>query len=72
MGLEIYSFKNKERIMNWSITRVKQLIKEETDADIIMEETGIKRSPLQAIVALMNQRDQKFYTIKGLFKGDSV
>jgi len=72
MGLEIYSFKNKERIMNWSITRVKQLIKEETDADIIMEETGIKRSPLQAIVALMNQKDQKFYTIKGLFKGDSV
>ncbi len=54
--------------MNWSIARVKQLIKEETNADIIMEETGIKRSPLQAIVALMNQRDQKFYNIQGLFK----
>jgi hypothetical protein len=54
--------------MNWSIARVKQLIKEEADADIIMEETGIKRSPLQAIVALMNQRDQRFYNIQGLFK----
>jgi len=54
--------------MNWNMSRVKQLIKEEADADTIMAETGIKRSPLQAIVALMNQRDQKFYNIKGLFR----
>ena len=58
---------HKEKTMNWNMSRVKQLIKEEADADKIMEETGIKRSPLQTVVAMMNKKDQKFYDIKGLF-----
>lgn len=55
--------------MNWNLNRVKQLIRKELDAKTIMEDTGIKRSPLQAIVAVMNKQDSKFYNIKGLFEG---
>lgn len=55
--------------MNWNLNRVKQLIRKELDAKAIMEDTGIKRSPLQAIVAVMNKQDSKFYNIKGLFEG---
>ena len=55
------------RAINWNLKRVKQLVKEEVDAHIIMEETGIKQAPLKSIVALMSQQDHRFYRVKGLF-----
>ena len=59
-----------ERRLNWNLSRVKSLIKEEKDTETIMAETGIKIEPLRAIVGAMSQQDKKFYRIKGLFKED--
>ena len=53
--------------INWNLNKVFRLIRQETAAHLIMEETGIKQAPLQTIVAMLNQRDKKFYMIHGLF-----
>ena len=54
--------------INWNLSKVKSLIREEKNAETIMEETGIKIEPLRAIVSAMNQYDKQFYRIKGLFE----
>jgi len=56
--------------INWNLNKVFRLIRQEADASLIMEETGIKRTPLQTIVAMLNQRDKKFYMVRGLFNKD--
>jgi hypothetical protein len=58
-------------IMNWDLNNVIRLIRQETDANTIMEKTGIKRTPLQSIVALLSQRDGRFYLVRGLFEKNS-
>ena len=53
--------------VNFNLSRVKELVRLEKDADTIIEETGIKKVPLRTIVMYMNQRDGRFYTVRGLF-----
>jgi len=53
--------------INWNLKRVKQLVREETDAKTIMEETGIKQNSLKSIVVSMSRQNHEFYHIKGLF-----
>ena len=52
---------------NWNLRRVIQLIRNETDADTIIDETGIKRGPLQTMVDMVNRKDHRFYLVRGLF-----
>ena len=56
--------------INWNLNKVFRLVRQEADAHLIMEETGIKQGPLQTIVAMLNQRDKKFYMVRGLFNKD--
>jgi len=53
--------------VNFNLSRVKELVRLEKDADTIIEETGIKKAPLRTIVMYMNQRDGRFYMVRGLF-----
>jgi len=53
--------------VNFNLSRVKELVRLEKDADAIIEETGIKKAPLRTIVMYMNQRDGRFYMVRGLF-----
>ncbi len=56
------------RVFNWDLSKVISLVRQEAEAEYIMEETGIKRHPLQSIVSMLGSRDRKFYYIRGLFK----
>jgi|GEM_PF-6242173 len=53
--------------ISWNLAKVISMIREEADAEFIMDETGIKRAPLQSIVSMLNFKDNKFYYIRGLF-----
>ncbi len=55
------------RFFNWNLSKVISLIRQEADADFIMDETGIKRIPLQSIVSMVGSKDNKLYFIRGLF-----
>lgn len=55
------------RVFNWNLSKVISLIRQEADAELIMDETGIKRVPLQSIVSMVGSKDNKFYFIRGLF-----
>ncbi len=54
-------------MLNWNLKEVKQMVRQEIDADTIMRKTGIKREPLRRIVICLNERDQCFYRVDGLF-----
>jgi hypothetical protein len=56
--------------LNWDLSKVINLIRQEADADFIMSETGIKQVPLQSIVSMLGVKDRKLYYIRGLFKGN--
>ena len=54
-------------MLNWNLKEVKRLVRQEIDAETIIQTTGIKREPLRRIVACLNQSDQRFYKVEGLF-----
>ena len=56
--------------MNWNLKLVKQMIRQESDTQTIIAETGIKQAPLQRIVACMNMSEGRLYNIDGLFDSD--
>lgn len=56
------------QVFNWDLSKVISLIRQEADAEFIMEETGIKRVPLQSIVGMLGLKDRKIYFIRGLFR----
>jgi len=56
------------RVFNWDLSKVISLIRQEAEADYIMDETGIKRVPLQTIVNMLGFKDRRFYYIRGLFR----
>ena len=55
------------RALNWDLSKVISMIRREADAELIMNETGIKRIPLQSIVGMLGLKDCKLYFIRGLF-----
>jgi len=56
------------RALNWDISKVIRLVRQEADAEFIMSETGIKQIPLQSIVSMLGLKDKKLYFVRGLFK----